>query len=395
MKTKNKILGLLTAGLLAGSAMAFSSDEQLIDTLVANGVITQAQADSIRESAKASDKVVVTPSSSNVSSLQMRGRVQTQFGYVDADNNVGSGDYSTFEMRRVRLGMRGNLYQDVRAQVEANFVPNDFSMRSAFLQWRAHKPAYIKVGYDKPIFGFEENTSSASILTVERTLITNTVAPGPQTGLFVDGEIEMFTYGASVNTNQDNRNTDGDDSYIYFISGGIKLDEFVGDGNALRFRVDYFRNYDEGGNESFKDGVSVSGHGVVGPFDLRAEFITVNSFNNQDTYGWYIMPSYYITDKLQAVIRYEQADSDNATGLRATSRYTRRVSELTGFDAEGNPIGGDTRGDKYSAIYLGGNYYFAGDANKVMLGLEFSTLETASAGDLDATTVYAAWRMLF
>jgi len=395
MKTKNEILGLLVAGLLAGSTAAFSSDGQLLDTLLSNGVITQAQADSIRQSTEEQEKAVVTPSSKNLSSLQLRGRVQTQFGYVDADNDVGSGDYSTFEMRRARVGMRGELYQDVRVQVEANLVPNNFSMRYAFLQWRAHKPAYIKAGFDKPTFGYEENTSSAYILTVERTLITNLVAPGPQTGLFVDGEIEMFTYSTSINTNQDNRNTDGDDSYIYFISGGIKLDEFVGDGNALRFRVDYFNNNDESGNESFEDGWSFSGHGVAGPFDLRAEFITVNSFNNQGTHGWYVMPSYYITDKLQGVIRYEQADSENPTGLRATRRYTRKVSSLTGFDATGNAIGGDTRGDKYSAIYLGGNYYFAGDANKVMLGLEFSTLETASAGDLDATTVYAAWRILF
>lgn len=341
--------------------------------------------------AQIKDAPLVRPSSSNVRDLQIRGRVQGQFGYTQAKNDDGKEDYSTFELRRVRLGMRGTLFDDFRAQVEANFLPtddDDFSMRSAFIQWRKHKPAYIKLGYDKPVFGFEENTSSAEILTVERTLINNTLVPGPLTGLSLEGTHGVASYAAGIYTDRANRNADGSDNdqYLINVSGGIRLDDMI-ENAKLRFRADYLRSDDDGGNFGGtyeRDAMALSGHFAMNGFDLRAEYM-IGRDNGDNTWGWYVMPSQFLTDKLQLVARFEMAEADRADGLRAPSRYMRRAVDASA----------DQRGDAYKAGYLGLNYYLAGNNHKFMLGAEYSELENTPRGDLTGFTGYAAWRMLF
>lgn len=387
-----KILPVVSAALgLALASTVAASDQALLDLLVEKGIVSNIEAEQLKkEAASKPARATVTASSNNIKDLQLRGRIQTQVGYTNVKNDNGSGDYSTLEMRRVRLGMQGTLFQNVRARVEANLVPNDFSMRSAYLQWREYDWAHIKVGFDKPTFGFEENTSSASILTVERTLINNTFAPGPLTGISIDGKKNIFGYSAGVYTDQINRNKDQESRYLYNLSGTVKLDDLLPDNNKLSLRADWLRSNDSNGQfgGSFEDGISVSAHYQLKPFDLRAEYIHLSDYDGDKTNGWYIMPSVYVTEKFQLVARYEQASSDAAQGLRAASRYARR--------ADGGILGGGAeRGDAYQALYLGTNYYFAGDAHKVMFGVEFSELETATAGDLKATTVFGAWRMLF
>ncbi|TVP80753.1 MAG: hypothetical protein EA353_03090 [Puniceicoccaceae bacterium] len=392
-----KLIPVISAALgLALATTASASDQALLDLLVEKGLVSSSEAAALKkEAASKSSRAIVTSSSTNIDSLQIRGRVQGQFGYASAKNDNGSGDYNSLELRRVRLGMRGNLAQNVRAQIEANFVPNDakdFTVRSAFLQWREHDFAHVKVGADKPVFGYEENTSSASIKTVERSMISGIAAPGVMNGVTVDGKLGgMFSYATGFYTDETNRNNDGTSGrYLYGLSGGLKLDDLLPEDHKLGLRLDLLKANDRNGNfgDPFETGVSISAHYSLAPFDLRAEYIQLETFDKDTTRGWYIMPSFFATDKLEFVGRYEQAKSDNAQGIRAASRYARNVDN-------GILGGGAEHGDKYHAFYLGANYYFAGDAHKVMLGVERSELETDTAGDLKATTVYGAWRMLF
>lgn len=392
MKPNRRRQRKVFAGVLIGILVATSAvgnDKELVEALVENGTLNQEQAEDILRSGEPD----VKPAGKNFKDFRIRGRIQAQFGYVRAenDNTDGKEDWSTLEVRRVRLGARGTLLQNVRAQLEANLVPgSDLSMRSAFLQWREYEPAYIKVGFDRPAFGFERTTSSASIFTVERSHITNTIISNDMTGASLEGKQSVFSYGAGVYTNRSNRNQDGLPArYLYNASAAATLDGFLPEEQELSLRADLILNDDleAGGAFSFEEGYSLSGHYTWDRFDFRAEYLRADDADGNTTDGWYFMPSYMITPKWQAVIRYEQADSDNPQGIRAPSRYARRVPEIGG--------GGAQRGDDYEAIYLGANYYIKGDSNKLMAGVELSELATAAAGDLEATTLYGAWRVLF
>lgn len=342
------------------------------------------------------ERPIVRPSGSNISDLQLRGRVQAQFGFAHADNDEGSSEFSTMELRRVRMGMRGTLFQNVRAQLEANLVPgSNLSMRSAFLEWREHRPFYLKLGLDKPRFGLEENTSSASILTVERSLISNTLVPGTMNGFSFSGRASLFSYSAGIYTDRANRNADGQDDYLYNVSVELSLDDLLYEDLKLRLRADYLNSDDDSGNFGSDDGIAASLHANFGRFDLRGEYMTA-SRGDDDISGFYVMPSLFVTDKIQAVVRFEMADSDHAKGLRAPSRYAQRVDTLAVRAATDDaPAVDPQRGDDYKALYLGGNYYFAGDAHKLMAGVEVAELDNTDAGKLAMTTVYTAWRMLF
>ena len=329
----------------------------------------------------------VRPAGGFVQDIRVRGRVQTQFGYTEATNDEGSSDYSTFEVRRARIGIRGDFENNFRAQLEANLVPgSDLSMRSAYVQWREHKAANIKVGFDKPHTSTEENTSSASILTVERSLISNTVAaPGPTNGLTVEGVQGMFTYSAGLYTGTANTNTANESAeYMYNAMVGLNLDGMAGEGSRLRLRGAIL--IDDNEEASFEEVYVLSFHFAQGGFDLRAEYL-VGDNDGTKTSGFYIMPSLMLSDKLQGVVRYEMSESDSATGLRAASRYVRRAEDLGEAAAQ--------RGDEHWALYLGLNYYLNGDGNKLMFGVEVAELDNTAAGTLESTSVYGAWRMLF
>ncbi len=335
----------------------------------------------------------------NLSDLQIRGRVQAQFGMTDADNDADAGTYSTFEIRRARIGLRGTLFENVRAQLEANLVPgSDLSMRSAFLEWREHKAAYIKLGYDKPRFSFEENTSSAEILTVERTAINNMLVPGAQNGLSLAGGIERLSYAVGVYTDRNNRNADGDNSYLVNASAGLSLDELFASAK-LRLRADYLASDDDGGNfgGKFDDAMAVSLHYALNRFDLRTEYMTGDNDGNSVN-GFYVTPSVFVTDNVQLVGRFEMAESDKARGIRAPGRYMQRADGLGVVEADADAgIAGinPQRGDEYTAFYVGANYYMNGNNHKIMTGVEVAELANTDAGTLSATTAYCAWRMLF
>lgn len=396
-----KSAGLLLAVVMAvGVTVAGASYDALLNTLEQNQAITTEQAAALREQAPS---YTVRPAGRAVKDLQIRGRVQAQFGYADAKNDEGSDDFHTFEVRRVQLGLRGTLFDSVRAELEGILIPgSSLAMRTAFLQWREHKPAYIKIGYDKPWFSIEENTSSAEILTVERTLINNAVFPGTMTGAALDGEWNILVYGAGVYTDSDNRNPGGSDAqYLYNAMAGLKLDDFVGAGNRLLVRATYLNSDDPNGKfgAKFDDAIVGGAHFVSGRFDLRGEYFLADS-DGSDTKGWYVMPSLYLNDQVQAVVRYEQAESDAERGLRAPGRYVRDVPSLSvreTLDDDGEVISrvDPQAGDQYQALYVGLNYYLSGHAHKLMIGVEVAELKNTDAGKLESTTAYTAWRMLF
>jgi phosphate-selective porin OprO and OprP len=381
-------LGVLSAAALATPVVAQSSNA-LIDALIRKGILTEQEAREIEAELEPAPKPaapVVRPSSSNIRDLQIRGRIQGQFGYTHAKNDEGSDDYSTLELRRVRLGMRGTLFQNVRAQIEANFIPNTFSMRSAYLEWREHDWIMPKMGFDKPIFGYEENTSSASILTVERSNINNQMAPGPITGASFSGAYEFLQYGAGIYTGRFNVNPDGLDRYFYNGSIGITLDRWMPENHKLSFRVDGIANEDRGAVFAYKHRVAASGHYNRGPFDLRVEYLQGNPFDGGYVRGGYIMPSYKFSDKIEGVVRYELSTA-NDTFILGPVRYANRTGVT--------PTLPTRLGTDFEAVYFGANYYIKGDNLKLMAGVEYSELDGTERGTLKATTLYGAIRMLY
>ncbi len=375
------------ASLLAAGSAASAASPALLEALEEGGHLSSEQVERI----KAEGHPAVTPMGDNFRNFQIRGMIQTQAAYV----NTNTGDdenWSTLELRRARLGVEGDLLQDVRVNLEGNFAFNEFDddiqpLRSAYLQWRKHDAAHVKVGFDRPAFGLERTTGSAKLLTIERSNATQTIIDGDMLGIALDGSLEvapLFSYSAGIYTNRQNTNEVNEHArYLYNLSGRMTLDDFMPEGHALAARLDFIFNDDRDGDAVFMydRGIAFGLHYALNELDIRAEILWAETDGSEDVFGWYVQPAFHFTEQFQGVLRYEMVDSD--LNMTAPSRYAAHVPDLAG---------GFTGAD-YWALYAGGNYYIHGDAHKLMAGLEYSELDNGMT--LEATTVMGAWRVLF
>lgn len=378
---KNILAGASFSAALLIGGQSFADYNELVDKLEAKGTLSAEEANELKI-----DPVI--PDNKWVDKMEIRGRVHVQAAYIDGENDVDSGDWSTIELRRARFGARGDFPGKLRAHIEGNIMPGDASLRAAYVKWRQHKPFNVTAGYDKPRSSLEENWSSSKIKTVERSNANNTIAaPGETVGIWVSGDIAPFYYNVGVfNDEDDVRNTAGEEAeYLFNARGGVKL-SLAGDAD-LELAATYLASDDPNGNVGgdYEDITVFSAMGEFGAAGFLAEYLVGGTPDDGDTDGVSVLGWVGLTDKLEAVARYEQVSSDDSEGISATSRYGKR----TDF------VGDATKGDDFSAIYLGLNYYMNSHGQKVMLGVEFNELDGTEAGTYETATVFTAWRARF
>jgi phosphate-selective porin OprO and OprP len=95
-----------------------------------------------------------------------------------------------------------------------------------------------------------------------------------------------------------------------------------------------------------------------------------------DLYQLMIMPTWLLTDKLEAVFRYQCGLSSADNGITTLNRQEKTVGKFTG--------------DTYNAAYLGLNYYFYGQKFKLMLGEQYANL----GGGTGPNAGYSGWTTL-
>ncbi len=393
-KRTTKWLALLCGAALAASPVIAQDSQAILDILVRKGVITANEAKEVLVEADSKRKpppVVVTPNRNTISQLRIRGRLQGQFAYSDGSNSgtaVRAGDYSTFELRRARVGVQGKIFQDWNFMVEMNAL-STVDLDGALLTYAKHPEANISFGKGKPRFGHEELTSSASIITMERSRLTNYFQGGKPLGLRVDGSMDSFSYHVGLfNGRSDSTSSmaSGTDSYLFNVSGGFNLDDMVGDGNQLSVRLDYLNNNKATGYYRFEDAFAASLHFKTGNFDVRTEYMWGEDHAGRSTSGFYVMPSFYfVPNKVEGVLRFESNKGDAGVNLSA-NRYADRVPGLY------------RSGNRYQAIYVGFNYYIYGEHLKLMTGLERAENKDGTAASNakgSTTTLISGARMQF
>ncbi len=336
--------------------------------------------------------IQVVPNRVTVSELKLRGRIQSQFANSFGSNSnliEEAGEYSSFEMRRARLGVQGKLYGNWDFMLEAN-VLSSVNLDAATLTYSALPIANITFGKAKPRFGHEQNTSSASILTFERTLLDGLLNGGKPLGLRVHGSSGAFSYylgvynGESVNTSRMGSELD---TYLYNASAGLDVASLTGmseRGITARFRADMlYRGDQDGGYYPYEDSYALSAHFGYDVIDLRTEYMTGNRIDDNRVEGFYLMPSWYVVPgRLQLVARYERVSADNGLAL-GQNRYADRVPQLYGA------------GSRYSAVYGGVNYRIYGDNLKLMAGLEIAENNGDESAIGRVTTLFTGFRMQF
>lgn len=382
---------------------------------------------------------VKLPDNPFVQSLVFEGRYHWNAAYVDGEGTNGqdfSEDYT--EARRFRLGAKigflnyftykgiVNLVDDQRPNGgELDYGYQDFDESYfTFDMLKAFNLGGLDVltanyGRFKWHGGLEARTSSNALLTVERSAIANKLHQSARpTGFMVNAVKGKFyalagIYSSDEGTDDfgvDDGNVEGwggwndgliyNAELVYSATDDLRLGwEFIyNDAEEIGANEDSLLDYKWATTLSAEyaignGGVNVEGfYGDNGGSEMHS---ARNAARRGNFWGFVATPYYWIVPaKLQAVVQYAYAGSEEDQGIRTNSRYVR----ATNFGGGGNPnITNGGRGNELHTLYAGLNYLICGDNLKVQVGAEYTSLNTPGRGDgdVDALSWLCGFRTSF
>ncbi|MCP4125617.1 MAG: hypothetical protein GY753_00980 [Gammaproteobacteria bacterium] len=454
------ILGALGIGLLLSSSSFGATNQTLIDILVNNGVMTKAQAKTISNKGHGTDQALIdvlvkngaltTAQARNLSNkpgkadyreadetrfdirskkvegVEFFGHMHIQYDHIaveDGTSGVGDPDsINSFIVRDFTFGTEINLVNDWSGALVARFNDEDPELDRAYIA-KGYDNGEFKAGYKKVNFGYEENTSSSDIKSLERSMVTRyfTESPnyrrvgvgGRHLGIFVDGAYENFGYGAAITSGWHGGDDDDDQrtNQLGYYANAFYNQQYDGDNNEFEVGVNlgyqpegnsnYYQGYyhDSGYQAKYVFGYNPYLAVTSDKFRFVAEYLGADieegsqgGGDNAHPWGINIIPSYRVTDDIELVFRYSYFDGDSR-GIRIRDGIRR---------AE-NPDS-DPSYDKAEAYYLGLNWYIDDNDIKFTAGYEHAEFsdrldgsgEKLSGGeDADAGAFRARLQFLF
>lgn len=337
----------------------------------------------------------------------LQGQLQLQYaaGTEDA-GDFGTADrpdsctWGNIEVRRFRFGMRARMFHALKLHTLWDLYP-DFSPRiyqrtaETYATWMPSDAFNLSAGKVELKFTREQEISSRDYLTFERSQMVNQFYGGELTGAWVSGKkiaggwlYELGAYG-----------NDRRDEFSQFDGGAMILAKAGYDYSAAcgldlgLVEIHYLHNTEPGyqspgdpKSPPYSDAIAISNSITAGRFGLQAEAAWGNgTLGTPDIRGVSLLPTWFLTENLQAVGLLEYSSSDGPDGIYLPARYEAC-----------SPQTGDKKGDAYFATYAGLNYYFYGHKLKAMSGVKYSHLDGGdNGGGFNGWTWLAGLRMMF
>ncbi len=266
-------------------------------------------------------------------SLQVGGLVQVQGEAGDRGDARFSSSNSRVFLRRARVNLAGRFVEEFNFRVEmelAGSLADTRSMRAqltdAYLNWNRFDSANIRAGQFKTPFGFEQLVADPRLSTIERSLVSDRLAPGRQIGVQVGGASrgERISYTVGV-FNGNGTNSNFNDNNRFLTVARFAVVPFSGRllDHPSRWSVgaNGFRTQDS--NAQFSGRRSAFGADTqfeLGRFEIWSEYLRESlQPSNAPRFvssGGYGQVAYAIVpDRLQMVGRYETLDSNRESIL--------------------------------------------------------------------------------
>ena len=400
---------ILILGLLTLTVTSFSQDSgALIDALIRKGVLTNQEAEDIRaDLVKENNTIPAHAFAGNKSTdrLSVGARMQIQYTNLNteiAGITVKPAATDHFFTRRMYLTFKAGL-GDWGSVFTYDFAGGSYD--DAIIQWKPTSDIGFDFGLRKVNVAYEERGSSGNLRSIERSGVTRYFvetnngrrlgAASYRIGAFLDGKKditskygimysaaitnperdETFTGASAVGNNATNKK--GYWGNIGFTGKLTDGNWIIGSGVGLL--------PDQGGPSNINLG---KGYGLnlysyyfdvtIGKLNLLAEYLSAkiekgaSLTKDSNPFGWYVQPSFMITEKLELVTRYQYLDTD---GRGVTLSDVVRSSPSA------------TAMNKFNETYVGINYYLKGNDLKFQVGaLRGKTTETLSKTFAEAKT---------
>lgn len=265
--------------------------------------------------------------------LTINGYAQLRYQNFEED-----GKDDGFDIRRLRLDIRGNITEkwDYRAQTE--FGGSDVKLLDVMMSYKLIEP-YVTItgGQFKIPFSPENLTSSGKLLTINRSQVVEALVSrskdviGNQNGRDIGvlasgnflskGDRHLFNYaigifnGAGINTSDNNENKDFAGRLVFYPL------------KNLGFGANYYNGTSHlDDKDQNRDRVGADFTYVHKALSLSGEYI-IGEDDKTDKDGWYLMGGYYaIPGKLQGVVKFDTFDPDTKVDDNETDVYTFGVN---------------------------------------------------------------------
>lgn len=300
------------------------------------------------------------------------------------ETETGQGEDSGWEDRRARFGFQARMLDKLTVHAQAvsgpDFEPRYNGFTELWARWSFSDALQLTIGQQKHRVTHDRNVSSRYLNYMERSMFTNMMGLDYTPAITLSGRKGKVDYYTGFFTNATSDDIQdaftANNSGVSFIAATTyDLGNLFG-ADTASFYGSYLRS-DPKANATnltrFDEAVSGALILTKGSGALVTELTSGFGGAGDDAHGLNIQPSYYLTDKLQLVGRYQVASSSNPTGLSSQRRYERPA--------------GLPAGDSYRATYLGVDYYIANHRLKVLGGYEDAAMDGRHA-----RTVFVGFR---
>lgn len=404
-------LRAVALGLGFAAAAAAQDSGALIDALIRKGILTNQEAEDIRaDLVRESNTIPAHAMAGGKSTDRFTLGMRMQFQYANLDTDVRGaavGPVSTqhFFTRRMYLTLKAGIGGPWGASVTYDFAASGWD--EAIAEWKPTNDLAFNFGLRKVNAVFEERASSGNLKAIERSGVTRYFveanngrrlgAGSHRIGLFLDGKKDLkdtltFVYGAAV--------TNPERTESATIAAGV--------GDATSNRPAFWANAglngklpdaglwtlalgagllpDQGGFGTANLGrdldlrvYSLYFDYTRGRYGFTAEYTRADidrgaaSGRDASPAGFFLQPSLLLTETIEAVVRYQQLDTDG-----------RGVT--LGDVVRSAPSGAAM--DRFTGWYAGANWYVRGQDLKYQLGLVWAkSKDTVTGAPAEAKTV--------
>ena len=347
-------------------------------------------------------------------SFQPFGRVHFDVSAFEDDKSDRA---SNANLRRARMGFKGNLGEDLKYKTQIDFAEEGVALKDVSLTYTGLDAFDVKAGHHKPSFGFENNTSSNYIMTMERSTATNAFTRSEMIGANLKGGGENYSWGLGV-FSEDGGNSDTRDDEDISVDGRITTNVLalanqdtdnvlhVGAGishrrptGTVRFRarpVGDGTNIIDTGSFSAVDTVNVYNAelgAVFGPFTFQGEYfdtdVSRNGGNSDAEFdGYFAQVGWFLTGEARpykaSTGKYGRVKPKNPFSLQGGGTG---AWELVGAFANTdlNDVSAGITGGEADTITLGVNRHLTDRVRLMANVVDIDTDNNGSVADDDPT----------
>jgi len=190
--------------------------------------------------------------------IRLRARFENDWGFMDSssavENRVGSLSDGT-ELRRMRLGLQGRIYENIPFKAQVDFASGDAEFRSVYAGVSGLPVlGNLRIGNQREPFGLERNTGTHYVTMMERAS-ANALTPKRNTGILAhnshDDDRLTWAVGFFRETNEQGFGQ-GDDGIVgtarvtgipwleddsHFLHLGVSMSRREFGANGVRFKA--------------------------------------------------------------------------------------------------------------------------------------------------------------